>query len=83
MHRKLLLIVNPAAGRGAYKKDFADGLKLLDDGGCRTTVIFTGHRGIRPDRLPGRRRHPQRGDVRSHAAEGSSPSGLYPPGDHQ
>ena len=22
MHRKLLLIVNPAAGRGAYKKDF-------------------------------------------------------------
>lgn len=45
MHRKLLLIVNPAAGRGAYKKDFADALKALDDGGCRTTVVFTGHRG--------------------------------------
>ena len=45
MHRKLLLIVNPAAGRGAYKKDFADGLKILDDGGCRTTVVFTGHQG--------------------------------------
>ncbi len=45
MHRKLLLIVNPAAGRGAYKKDLADALKTLDDGGCRTTVVFTGHRG--------------------------------------
>ena len=45
MHRKLLLIVNPAAGRGAYQKDFADALKILDDGGCRTTVVFTGHRG--------------------------------------
>lgn len=45
MHRKLLLIVNPAAGRGAYKKDFADAIKALDDGGCRTTVVFTGHRG--------------------------------------
>ena len=45
MHRKLLLIVNPAAGRGAYKRDFADAVKTLDDGGCRTTVVFTGHRG--------------------------------------
>lgn len=45
MKRKLLLIVNPAAGRGAYGKEFADALKLLDDGGCLSTLCFTSGRG--------------------------------------
>ncbi len=45
MKRRLLLIVNPAAGRGAYKKDFADALKVLDDGGCTPTVCFTAGTG--------------------------------------
>ena len=45
MERKLLLIVNPAAGRGAYKVGFADTLQVLHDGGCRTTVCFTDARG--------------------------------------
>ena len=49
MRRKLLLIVNPAAGRGIYKKDFADTLQTLDDGGCRTTVCFTDSRGHATD----------------------------------
>ena len=45
MPRKLLLIVNPAAGRGAYRKEFADALKLLYEGGVIPTVCFTAGRG--------------------------------------
>ncbi len=45
MPRKLLLIVNPAAGRGAYRKEFADALKLLYEGGILPTVCFTVGRG--------------------------------------
>ena len=45
MERKLLLIVNPAAGRGAYKVGFADALQILHDGGCRPTICFTAGRG--------------------------------------
>ena len=41
MPRKLLLIVNPAAGRGAYRKDFADALQLLYENGVIPTVCFT------------------------------------------
>ena len=42
---KLMLIVNPAAGRGAYKLNFPDALLTLDRGGYRTTVYFTAERG--------------------------------------
>ena len=45
MKRKLMLIVNPAAGRGAYKQGFADALYTLSQGGCDTTVYFTEGRG--------------------------------------
>ena len=45
MERKLLLIVNPAAGRGAYKLGFAEALQALYDGGCRPTICFTAGRG--------------------------------------
>ncbi|MBR5093572.1 MAG: diacylglycerol kinase family lipid kinase [Oscillospiraceae bacterium] len=41
MERKLLMIVNPAAGRGVYKLNFADALQTLDTGGLRITVAFT------------------------------------------
>ena len=39
--KKLMLIVNPVAGRGAYKEGFADALNILDNGGYRTTLFFT------------------------------------------
>ncbi len=45
MDKRLMLIVNPAAGRGAYKKGFADALHALDKGGMRTTVYYTAGRG--------------------------------------
>lgn len=41
MKKNLMLIVNPAAGRGGYKQGFSDALKVLDDGGMRTTLFFT------------------------------------------
>lgn len=39
--KKLMLIINPVAGRGAYKADLPDALQLLDNGGYTTTVYFT------------------------------------------
>jgi len=45
MNKKLLLIVNPAAGRGAYKTNFADALHLLSRGGYAVTLLFTSGRG--------------------------------------
>ena len=35
MENKLMLIINPAAGRGAYKINLPEALQLLDQGGCR------------------------------------------------
>lgn len=45
MSKKLMLIINPAAGRGGYKNNFAEALKVLSDGGFRTTLFFTSGRG--------------------------------------
>ncbi|MBR0041043.1 MAG: YegS/Rv2252/BmrU family lipid kinase [Oscillospiraceae bacterium] len=45
MEKKLMLIINPAAGRGAYKVNLPEALQLLDQGGCRTTLFFTSGRG--------------------------------------
>ena len=45
MDRKLMLIVNPAAGRGGYKVNLGDALQTLDAGGCRSTLFFTRERG--------------------------------------
>ena len=39
--KKLMLIVNPAAGKGSYKVNFGDALNILDKGGFRTTLFFT------------------------------------------
>lgn len=41
MRKKLMLIVNPAAGRGAYKDGFADSLHTLYSGGYDVSVFFT------------------------------------------
>ena len=41
MKKKLMLIVNPAAGKGAYKTNFGEAMKLLDMGGYTTTLFFT------------------------------------------
>ena len=45
MDKKLMLIVNPAAGRGAYKTNFTEALLMLARGGYTTTLYFTGERG--------------------------------------
>ena len=45
MKKKLMLIINPAAGRGAYKTNLPDALQMLDQGGYRTTVFYTEGRG--------------------------------------
>ena len=45
MDKKLMLIVNPAAGRGGYKYNFAEAMNELDKGGYRTTLYFTSGRG--------------------------------------
>ena len=41
MKKRLLLIINPAAGRGAYRINFAEALQALSAGGFETTVAFT------------------------------------------
>ena len=45
MNKKLMLIINPAAGRGGCKLNLPDALHLLDQGGFRTTLFFTAGRG--------------------------------------
>lgn len=40
--KKLMLIVNPSAGRGGYRYYFGEAMKTLADGGYRTEVFFTG-----------------------------------------
>lgn len=45
MDKSLMLIVNPAAGRGAYRISFGDAMHVLSQGGCRTTLYFTAKRG--------------------------------------
>jgi len=39
--KKLMLIINPAAGRGGYKNNIGEALATLDEGGYRTTLFFT------------------------------------------
>lgn len=43
--KKLMLIVNPAAGRGAYKENFGEAMHILDRGGYTTTMYFTSAQG--------------------------------------
>ena len=41
MEKKLMLIINPSAGKGAYKVNLGDALHVLDMGGYRTSLFFT------------------------------------------
>ena len=43
--KNLMLVVNPAAGRGGYKFNLPDALHTLDRGGYRTTLFFASARG--------------------------------------
>ena len=43
--KNLMLVINPAAGRGGYKYNLPDALHTLDRGGYRTTLFFTSARG--------------------------------------
>ena len=45
MEQKLMLIINPAAGRGGYKLNMGDALQILDAGGYRVTLYFTAASG--------------------------------------
>lgn len=41
MEKSLMLIINPSAGRGGYKEKLGEALRILDEGGYRTTLYFT------------------------------------------
>ncbi len=43
--KKLMLVINPAAGRGGFKFNLPEALQVLDRGGYRTTLFFTSERG--------------------------------------
>ena len=43
--KKLMMVINPEAGKGAYKTNLGDALRLLDMGGYSTTLFFTSGRG--------------------------------------
>lgn len=45
MKKKLMLIINPVAGRGSYKINLPEALHILDLGGYCTTLFFTASRG--------------------------------------
>ena len=45
MDKKLMLIVNPAAGRGAYKVNFGEAMQVLARGGYAVTLYFTEQAG--------------------------------------
>lgn len=45
MEKKLMLIINPAAGKGSYKVNLGEALHVLDMGGYRTSLFFTAGRG--------------------------------------
>lgn len=41
MYKKLMLVINPNAGKGGYKNSLGEALRTLDNGGYRTTLYFT------------------------------------------
>ena len=43
--KNLMLVVNPAAGRGGYKYNFGEAMAALGEGGFCTTLYFTSGRG--------------------------------------
>lgn len=47
---KLMLIINPVAGRGMYKQGFAEALEVLDAGGWGVSLFYSSHAGA-PEEL--------------------------------
>lgn len=45
MKTPLMMIINPAAGRGGYRKNLPEALKMLSDAGYAVSVFFTESRG--------------------------------------
>ena len=45
MKKRMMLIINPMAGRSGYKNGFGEVMNILDSGGYLTTVYFTHGRG--------------------------------------
>lgn len=45
MNKKMMLIINPVAGRGAYTYNFPEAMNLLSYGGYTPTLFFTKKRG--------------------------------------
>lgn len=45
MKKKLMLIINPVAGKARYKDGFGDVMRIFSEAGYRTTVFFTEARG--------------------------------------
>ena len=45
MKTPLMMIINPAAGKGHYRKGLAEALKNLSDAGYEVSLFFTEHRG--------------------------------------
>lgn len=41
MKKRMMLIINPMAGRSGYKNGFGEVMNILDSGGYLTTVYFT------------------------------------------
>lgn len=39
--RKIMMIINPNAGKGAYSRELAPALKMLSDADCAVTLFFT------------------------------------------
>ena len=45
MKTSLMMIINPAAGRGGYKQGLPEALKMLSDAGYAVSLFFTEYRG--------------------------------------
>ena len=43
--KKLMMIINPVAGSGGYKLNFAEGMRLLSDNDYATALFFTRQKG--------------------------------------
>ena len=44
MKKRMMLIINPMAGRSGYKNGFGEVMNILDSGGYLTTVLHAGTR---------------------------------------
>ena len=45
MNKKMLLIINPAAGKGTHKAEIIDAIGVFNSSGYAVTVLLTGERG--------------------------------------